>query len=387
LSCSPTTLRVCHLSATALNGHYFRTMARGLSAEGAGVKLVSLGEVAPPPWWPGDLDGVDYLALGCPSRYRYPWAVLRLARLLRRWRIDVLQTHLFDGAMVGIPAARLARVPLLIVTRHHYDQHWRLSRRLHVRVDRLMARLADRVIVPSRAVRELMVSREGGDGSRIQVIHHGLDSDEFAAEAEGRDIREELGLGDAFVVGCVGRLDAGKGLAHLLAAAGRLQPEIADLRVLIVGAHPDPANRQAILLEARRLELEDRVVLTGQRGDVAACMAAMDVLAHPSLSEALGQVLIEAMAVGLPVVASDVGGIPEVVRAGQTGLLVPPGDPVALADAIMTLYRDPALRGRYAAEGRSVARRRFSAERMVAEHLDCYRRWLRSEPDRRARSR
>ncbi|MHB1567641.1 MAG: glycosyltransferase [Solirubrobacteraceae bacterium] len=370
-------MRVCHFSASALDGHYFKNMAQGLSAHGVEVLLGSLHGAARPGWWRSDLRRVNSFSLGASSRSRYPAAVVRLARLLRRWRVDILQTHLFDGAAVGIPAARLARVPLLIVTRHHHDQHWLLARPLHVRLDRLMAQTADRVIVPSAAVRGLMVTRERSDGSRIQVIRLGVDVDEFCpTPCGGQPVREEFGLRGSFVVGSVGRLDPGKGVSDLLTAASLLRPVVEHLRILIVGDHPNPANRQAIAEEAQRLGLAESVIFAGHRSDIAGCMQAMDVLAHPSHSEALPQALIEAMAVGLPVVACDVGGIPELVQAGRTGLLIPAHEPTALADAIATLYRDPELRRSYSAEARRVAREHFTAERMVCEHLDCYTRWL-----------
>jgi glycosyltransferase involved in cell wall biosynthesis len=370
-------MRVCHFSATTLEGHYFRNMARGLSSHGVQVIAGSLNSAPLPGWWKKDPHGVACFSLGASSRTRYPAAVLRLAQLLRRRHVDVLQTHLFDGAAVGIPAARMARVPLLIVTRHHCDEHWLLSRPLHVRIDRAMTRLADRVIVPSAAVRELMVAREHSDASRIEIIHHGLDIDEFTPEIGARQrIRGEFGLGNSFVVGSVGRLVPGKGLNDLFAAASLLRPTVDRLRILILGDHPDHTNRLAIVHDAERLGLGDDVIFAGHRSDVAACMQAMDVLAHASLSEALPLVLIEAMAVGLPVVASDVGGVPEIVQANRTGLLVPPHDPTALANAITTLYRDSELRRRYSAEARLVARERFTAERMVREHLDCYAGWL-----------
>jgi glycosyltransferase involved in cell wall biosynthesis len=297
--------------------------------------------------------------------------------LLRANRIDVLQTHLFDAAIVGILAGRLARVPLLIVTRHHLDQHHLLGRRVHVELDRLTARMTDHVIVPAAAVKDHMVTVENLEPARIEVIPHGLDLGEFAPRATaGGLVREEFGLDGAFVVGYVGWLDPAKGLPNLLAAAGALRGRIDDLRVLVLGDHPDPAIRQGVVSEIERRGLGRKVILAGHRSDVAACMQAMDVLAHPSQSEALPQVLIEAMAVGTPVVASSVGGIPEIVEAGKTGILVPPGDCAALAIAIEGLYRNPGLRERYAQASVVRARSHFSAAQMVQRHLDCYSRWL-----------
>lgn len=380
-------LRVCHLCGTSVGGHYFRDMARGLGEEGVSCLYVTLPGSPPPPWL-RDLPRVGYGSLDARSRWGYPAAIARLARILRANRIDVLQTHLVDAAMVGLAAGRLARTPLMIVTRHHLDQHQLLKRPVHVEIDRMTARLADRVIVPAAAVRDHMVAVERVAPGRIEVIHHGLDADAFAASPGAeRQIREEFGLDGAFVMGYVGWLDPAKGVTSVLAAAGALRSRIGPLRVLVLGDHPDPMVRQAVAREIERRGLGGEVVLAGYRPDVAACMQAMDVLVHPSRSEALPQVLIEAMAVGTPVVATSVGGIPEIVDAGRTGVLVAPGDTEALAAAIERLFRDRELRHRYARASVARARSHFAASEMVQRHLACYRRWLvaksQSSPNRR----
>lgn len=370
-------MRVCHFSATAVEGHYFRDLSRELTRVGVSITCGSLSAQASPRWL-ATLPGVGYFSLGVNSRARYPRAIARLAALLCAHRIDILQTHLFDGGLVGIAAARLARVPLVIVMRHHLDQHQLLGRPLHIRIDRMMAHLADHVVVPSHAVRQHMIVHELIRPECIEVIHHGLDVDAFASGLrEGADrVRQEFNLGNAFVIGSVGRLVDGKGFTTLLAAVRLLKQEVHKLRVLIVGDHPEPANQALLAREIAYLGLEDQVIFAGHRSDVAACMQAMDVLAHPSQSEAFGQVLIEAMAVGTPIVASDVGGIPEVVKDGTTGILVPATDTEALAKAIATLYRDDGLRRTYGRAGIRRVRNHFTARQMAQRHLDCYRRCL-----------
>ncbi len=359
-----------------MTGHYFADLVGGLSSLGVSVTSGALAP-EPPPAWLTASPRSDYFSLGAYSRVGYPTAVLRLARLLRRRRIDILQTHFFDGAVVGLAAARLARTPAVVVTRHHNDEHWILHKRAHVQIDRLTARLADYVVVPATAVQEHMVDREGLNPELIAVIQHGVNPEAFKADhAEGKGVRDELALGAAFVVGTVGRLDLNKGYIDLLVAAQMLSSEIDTLRILIVGDHPNPVNRATLLSEARRLGLQRHVIFAGYRTDVAACMRAMDVLAHPSHTEAFGLVLIEAMAVGTPVVAAKVGGVPEIVQSGRAGILVPPRNPTSIAEAILALYRNPALRARYVQAGMQVVGKRFTSERMVADHLALYRRIL-----------
>ncbi len=186
-----------------------------------------------------------------------------------------------------------------------------------------------------------------------------------------------------FVAGCVARLEPGKGFDTLLTAAHLLHRSVPDLRVLIVGDHPDPENRRTVQRQIEQLSLTDTVVLAGWRSDIATCMRAMDVLAHPSRTESFGQVLIEAFAAGTPVVASDVGGIPEIVTPGQTGELVPAADPGALADAIRKLYDSPELRQEYVAAASVAAQERFTSQLMADRHLQYYLDWLGSSPARR----
>lgn len=374
-------IRVCHFCSTSVDTHYFRTLARGLGDYGISVSFATLGS-APAPSWLAETPGAGYVALGARSRRQYWAATLRLVSALRAKRVDILQTHLFDAGAVGILAGRLARVPLIVLMRHHLDQHQLLRRPIHTELDRLMARLADHVVVPGNAVRQHMATIERIDPSRIEVIHLAIDPDTFVPQAQAAArIRQRLGAQDAFLVGAVGRLDPGKGFEDLVAASKALPAEI-DLRVVIVGDHPDPIRHTALEAEIARLGLAGKVELVGHQEEIAAWMRAMDVLVHPSLSEAFPQVVMEAMAVGTPVVATDVGGVPELVVPGSTGVLVAPRDPNGLAAAIMQLYRDPDLRRRYSEASAARIADHFSAAAMVAHYADRYHQWLGVGPDR-----
>jgi len=365
-------MTVLHFCSTTVDTPYFAKLCSGLSAAGVSTVVGSLSEAKPPPWL-GHATELRSLALGARSRRDYPRAVVQLARLLRRARVDVMQTHLFDAGLVGLFAARLARTPVRVVTRHHLDESWLMGRRVHVALDRWMARSADVVVVPSRAVRDHMVSREGLSGDNIEVIYLGYDFAELTAGEEDREhIRRELGLGSSFVVGCVARFFKNKGHRYLFAACRELAAEITDLRLLLLGS----GDREGIEAMIREHGLDGRVVLAGYRRDIPACMRGMDLLVHPSLSESFGQVIVEAMAAGTAVVATEVGGVPEIVTHGETGLLVPPRDPGAIVRAVRELYRQPDLRRRLALAGRESVRARFSIERMVDLQLRCYHRWL-----------
>ena len=344
------------------------------------VHGASLAAAETPAWLAGT-SGSEYLFLGAPSRAAYPGAILRLARWLRERRADVLQTHLFEAGLVGLAAARLARVPLAIVTRHHTDEMWIAGTRAHIAGDRLMAWWADRVVVLSHAVRAHMVAREGAPADKIDVIYQGFDFAALGAtDGDRRRVRAELGLENCFVIGCVARFFKTKGHVHLVAAARRLVDQIPNLRVLLLGG----GDRRDVEEMVRANGLEDRVIFAGYRRDVPACLRAMDVVVHPSLTEAFCQTVVEALAAESPLVVTNVAAASEVVTDGVTALLVPPGDPDALAAAVARIHRDPAVGRRMAEAGRRSVTERFTIDRMVQAQLDCYLRWLPSVGRKRA---
>lgn len=365
-------MRICQLSSTTLDSHYYGSLGLGFSASGATQVCGSLMERKPPAWM-SEAERVSYFCLNARGRKDYPRAILRLARLLRRERVEVLQTHLFDAGVVGLLAARLARTPVVVVARHHLDEPYLLGTRWHVKTDGWMARRASCVVVPSDAVRRHMIAREGLRGDNVEVIHYGFDFADFDATPEdGQRVRAEFGLESSFVLGNVGRFFKNKGHAYLTEALAELRREIPNIKLVLLGS----GERGWIEEAARTHGVEDRIIFAGFRKDVPACMRAFDLLVHPSLSESFGQVLVEAMAVGTPVVASSVGGVPEIVSDGETGLLVPAMDAGAIARAVLDLYRDADKRERLALAGQRSVRERFTDEQMVKGYLDCYRRYL-----------
>jgi glycosyltransferase involved in cell wall biosynthesis len=360
-------LNVCHLYPFDFDTPYFESLCTGVAAAGVRLLLVSLAAEKPPPW--AEAAGARFVGLGAPRRSRYPRAIRGLARLLEEEEVDVLQTHLFDAGILGLLAARGAPAVRTVVTRHHLDDVSLGGTRLHVALDRWMARTADRVVVSSEAVKRHMTSRERLRPDNIRPIHYGFDFERLRASASDRArVRAEWRVDGKFVVGCVGRFFKNKGHEYLIDAVGRLLPAHPDLRVVLLGS----GDAGAIEASVRRHGVESAVLFGGYRRDVAACMKGFDLLVHPSLSESFGQVLVEAMAVGTPVIATSVGGVPEIVEDGRTGLLVPPRDPAAIAAAVERLRTEPSLRLRLAREGELDVRRTFTVERMVARQVACY---------------
>ena len=366
-------MRICHFCSTTFDSQYFEALGKGLASRGNHLVFCSLSEKHTPEWIKAPGDGQRYVCLHASSKYRYPEAVVALAHLLRKERVQILQTHLFDAGLVGVLAAAVARTPITIVTRHHLDQVRLVGSWVHVGLDRWMARAADRIVVLSHAVRNYMIVNEDLEGDKIDVIYQGFDFEKLSAtEEERRCVRAEFKFTSEFVIGCVARFFSTKGHIYLLSAVKDLAKTIPQIRVLLLGN----GSRRAIEDMIHHLGLDGRVVFAGHRTDVPACLRAMDVVVHPSLSEAFCQVLVEAMSVGTPLVTTDVGGAKEVVIHGKTGMVVPAASSDAIYTAVLELYQHPERGLAMAAAAQRSVHERFTVDRMVSEQVNCYQRLL-----------
>lgn len=293
----------------------------------------------------------------------------RLISLLRREQIDLIHAHLPLSAIL----ARLARRPggarWIVYTEHGVPNHYRvISRALNAAT----YRMNDAVIAVSGEVAERIRPYVRRGHPPISTIPNAIDPAMFDRQTVDRDqiCREFAFPADARLVVTVGNLRAVKGHRHLLAASRQLLRHDPRMRVLIVGVGP---LHRSLEEEARRLGLNGHVVFTGFRPDAASLIAAADVYVLPSLYEGLPVSLLEAMALSRPVVATAVGGVPEVVESGETGILVPPGDADRLAAEILGLLRDPERRRRLGDAARAAVTERFTVRQMVAATEDVYR--------------
>ncbi len=263
-------------------------------------------------------------------------AVRELAAWLRREEIDLVHAHMYRAEVVGTRASAAAGVPVIMATVHSS----RVRSPEDVALLASLTPMMDRLIVPSAAI-EHKVRCEGRDDARFAVIPNGVDLSRFASPTSS-SVRADLGIPpDAPLVGVVARLEPEKGHRHLLAAWPAIQAAAPDAWLVIVGegSEADALRAQAAALGG---SASRRVVFTGRREDIAALTAELSVAVLPSLREAQGISILEAMARCVPVVASAVGGVPEVITSGVDGILVPPADPVALASAVAGLLADPA---------------------------------------------
>jgi glycosyltransferase involved in cell wall biosynthesis len=317
-------------------------------------------------------EGLGCVSCGARTRAAYPLAMLRLMRFLRRERVDVIHTHLFEPSAVGLLAGLLARTPARVMTRHYSNYHTRIGKRWHVRVDHLCNRMSHAVIAVSRHTADHIVHEEGAPRDKVHVVLNGIDFPRVrisGPDVAGR-LRRDLGAGDAHVLLVPARLHPEKGQSHLFRALPAIR-RLTSRPVVVVVAGAGPFE-SAYRAEVLALGCDDMVRFLGFRKDLPDLIAAADLVVLPSVAEAFGLVLAEALYLGTAVVATRVGGIPEIVEDGVDGVLVPPADDRALADAIVRLLEHHEMRRRLAGAGRNRVMERFGFEKMMRAYEDIY---------------
>jgi glycosyltransferase involved in cell wall biosynthesis len=291
-----------------------------------------------------------------------------LRRLLRDWRPDVLHTHLLKADAVGAVTARAGGVRVLVASKHNDERA--LLRKPVSLVHGLLSRRVARTICLSDHVARFVERHGRVPRAQIRRVYYGVDPAVLQPRRPRAAVRAELGIApDAPVLVCVGRLAPQKDHPTLFAALARLPR---DVVLLVVGGDPFGDGEARLKAKAQELGVADRTRFLGIRHDVPDLLGAADLFVLPSLWEGLGLVFLEAMAVSLPTVATNVSAIPEVVPDGQGGWLVPPGDAEALARAIAAALADPAERARRGAAGRTLLLQRFTLPRMIDEVLAVY---------------
>jgi glycosyltransferase involved in cell wall biosynthesis len=311
-------------------------------------------------------EGLDFFPLA-PRTEMDLGAAWRLSRILKQLRPDVVHAHDPHGvamAAIALSMSTLPTQPRLIASRR-VDFHLRSSA-----LSRWKYRQVDCFICASEAIRTMLVG-DGIEQQRTVIVHEGIDLARVKA-APPAELHKELWLPhEAPIVGNVAALVPHKGQKYLIDAAARLLRDAPDTRVIIAG---EGELHEALAHQIKQHHLEKHVILAGFRLDVLSVHKAFDVFVMSSVTEGLGTSLLDAMACARPVVATRVGGIPEVVVDGETGFLVPPRDPEALAAAIVRLVRDRGLREKMGAAGLARVQSAFSAEHMVKNTLRVYQR-------------
>lgn len=283
------------------------------------------------------------------------WAT---ARVFREQQVRIVHNYLLRANLVGSVAARLARVPVVLCS----TRGCHLLPGAQLLAAKIGNALADRVMVNAEAVRDFVHAHEGCPREKMVVIPSGIDTDRFAPLPPG-EYKSRLGIPpDRIVFGTVTRQRIRKGVEEFLRAIAEASRTAPQLHGLIVGEVEEAGELKAIVQE---LKIQDRLTLAGRRQDMPQVYAAMDVYVLSSHDEGMSNALLEAMAMEKPVVATDVGGIGEVVEAGRTGTLVPPRDCQALANAFVATLQRRAEWSELGRKGRQRVIERFSARSMV----------------------
>lgn len=359
-------------------------------AGGAGLQVVQLArhldparftvELAFGPGYPLDAS-VRELGL---VQHRLSWsrglAPLALARgaadvrrLLATGSYDIVHTHCSIAGALGRPLARRAGVARVLFTVHAFASRphqpaWR--QRLLLAAERALDAHTDHYCVSTRVLARALVDKRICAAERIATIPLGIAVPALPDAAARQRARAALALpGGAFVLGVAGRLETQKGIVHLLRALPAIHAAVPAARLVVVGAGPLAGTLRRA---AARLGVAGLTGFTGWRDDLPALLPGLDLFCLPSLWESFGYVLIEAMAAGVPVVASAVEGIPEVLDEGRAGELVPPADPAVLAQRIVALARDAARRRRLRAAARARVESEYSLETMIERYENFY---------------
>jgi len=310
--------------------------------------------------------GTPVTALRADPGLRHPLDVFKIRDFLRATRPDIVHTFLLTASLYGRLAAILARVPIIIGTEVNTYQDKRLH---HILAERLLVAGTDRVVTSAESVKDYYVRQIGVDPKRVGVIHNAVNFGQLATSASRAEIRGRIGLApDAVVAGVIARLTDQKGHAYLFDAIARV-PSLAGLDLLIVGDGP---LRGALEADAIAKGIANRVHFLGARRDLGDLISAMDLFVLPSLWEGLPLSMVLAMGAGLPVVATAVAGVPEVVTDGVTGLLVPPADADALGRALARIVTDPAEAARLGASARAFVLPRFGVDVYVRAVVSLY---------------
>jgi L-malate glycosyltransferase len=295
---------------------------------------------------------------------RFPPAELRrVAKQIRSRGIEVVHTHMSRAHFFGILLRWFARVPS-VATAHsqHFQLHWMFN---------------DRVIAVSEATRRYHIRHNGVRSKRIETIHNFVLPELLAAEpaANREPTRASLGAANGqLLLGIVATVLPNKGHHHLIRALPKIATAAPDVHLAIIGAELAPGYSESLRQEIKQLGLEEIVGWAGRRTDMPAVMAALDICVITSSTENLPMVALEAMAAGVPVVATSVGGIPECVSHGKTGILVPPGDVNALAHALSDLAKNADKRRELGTAGRAHVADNFLAPKQVSLIEDAFRR-------------
>lgn len=340
------------------------------------------------PWEPDNLFGrelknekYDYCEI--PVALREEGDFIRVARcyklafkIIKEQNFDLLHTHGYFADIVGIPLARLLKIPSLSTCHGFITNTWKY--RLYNMIDRFILKFCNSIIAVSEGLKEQLLS-SGIEKGRIQVINNAINSSQSYKDRVRKQQKSDLGIDpDEFILGYVGRLSIEKGIHHLLTALSQLSQKGLSLKAIIVGDGP---QKRELMDQVQQLNITDKVIFTGFQKDIYKWLFCMDIFILPSLTEGLPMALLEAMSCGVPVIATEVGGVPQIIKKGINGILVTPGKPEDLTYAVLEIYADETIRSKLAENAYDLIKREYGIKKWInkieGEYLNLHR-WNKS---------
>jgi len=300
--------------------------------------------------------GIDYLLLA------------KLAKVIRQEKIDIIHSHNPTPYFYGVLSGKLAGVPVIIHTRHGRNTP-KSKREIYLR--RFLSCMTDRIVAVSNDSMDAAINREKIPSRKVVTIFNGIDIERYRPNIDVVSKKKELGILDSDqVIGIVARLSSEKDHSTLLDAFRIVLGNKKNIKLVIVG---DGNLRGELQQKAQAISVGENTVFLGERHDVPDLLAVFDLFVLSSLTEGISLTLLEAMAAGLPVVATDVGGNAEVVMDSRTGLIVPPADPRSMANAILKIIRNSSMAKQMGILGRERVSEKFSTSAMVRKYDEIYR--------------
>lgn len=325
--------------------------------------------------------GVENFFIPVKSKRDYLQGYFNLRKILKHYKPDVLHLHTFYPALVGLRAGRMAKVPKIILTRHHADQHWLKNKKWHIRIDSYVARKVDTVIAVSDYTRKILCEKENVPSSKVKVIPHGIEELQTLPGFSESAMKEKLFLPrNSTVLMTLARLHPDKNLLRMAEAFKLFQKKYPDAHWVIAGAGVETGEGkvvegneyfQAFHARLTGLGLIPFVRFTGFRTDIPDLLHTCDALLHPSLSESFGFSCLEAMSIGKNVIASDIPAVREVISP-EIAYLFDPLSVDSMLEAMEAWKRNPAEAARRSKLGVERYRSKFTFERMIREYEALY---------------
>lgn len=295
-----------------------------------------------------------------------PGLIFQARRVVLEHDINLIQTHGYKSNVIGFFLHSLCRRPWIGFAHGYTDDNMKV--RLYNRIERSVLRHADRIVTVSDSMRALL-TKHGVAAEKIRVIHNAIDTNEAVPVASRAEIKQRHGLSSKQkIIGVIGRLNPEKGQMIFLRAMEKTVRSCPDVKSLVIG---DGQDRPMLERFCRENGLTDHVVFLGYQDKIADYYQILDLLVLPSLSEGLPNTVLEAMTFGIPVLATSVGGVPEIIENGN-GVLVPPNDPEALAERMIELLKDDSLRGAIGLKGKNSLYPRFAPDHRVRQIIGLY---------------